>query len=141
MITTSLNRFVRFQLNSVASTMADFAVTIVLTEFAGFWYLISTSAGSLTGGIANFIVARHWVFRVSELPAFRQIRRYIINWCCSILLNITSVFVLTSLMHVNYLLSKVITAILVGVLFNYSFQRRYVFSVSQQNVTLTKTIK
>lgn len=136
----SLNRLLRFQLNSFVSTLVDFTITIVLTEIAGFWYLISTSIGTITGGAANFIIARHWVFRVREFPALKQLGLYLINWCCSSLLNITSVFLMTSLMHLNYIVSKMITAVLVGLLFNYNFQRKFVFSMPQHNSQITKRV-
>lgn len=134
----TINRFIRFQLNSVASTVIDFTVTVALTELAGLWYLISTTLGTISGGAANFLIARNWVFRVRDFPAMKQLGWYFINWCCSCLLNILSVFVLTSLVQLNYIVSKIITAVLVGILFNYNFQRRYVFSIPQNRKTLKK---
>ncbi|MGE5424416.1 MAG: GtrA family protein [Syntrophothermus sp.] len=120
--------FIRFQMASCAATLTDFAVTIFLKEICGFWYMVSTSTGSLLGGITNFSLGRRWVFQVTETSTRKQATRYLMGWTGSILLNIAGVFLLTHFGKLNYLYSKIITSFLVGIFFNYFMQKKFVFS-------------
>lgn len=125
----SISTFVRYQLASTVATFLDFAVTVILTEAASIWYLISTSAGSLSGGIAGFILGRKWVFNASSFHGGSQALRYLIAWGGSILLNISGVYLLTNFLKFNYLHSKIITVVTVGIFFNYLLQKKFVFSI------------
>ncbi len=122
-----LTCFIKAQFASAAATVVDFGITILLKEGCGLWYLFSTSAGTLVGGVTNFMLGRCWVFRVTERPKGTQAMRYILVWVGSMLLNIGGVFLLTSVWHFNYLVSKVIISLLVGVFFNYYLQKNFVF--------------
>jgi putative flippase GtrA len=130
--------FFKFQTAAIIATLVDFTVTILLTEIAGINYLISTSTGSITGGIVNFLLGRKWVFKASYLPAGRQLFRYLLTWVISILLNITFVIILTELVKFNYIISKIITAVLIGITFNFSMQKRFVFNYNGHTVTKLK---
>ncbi len=120
-------RFIRFQVASVAATAVDFGLTIFLKEVCNLHYLSATSIGTLSGGITNFIICRHWVFRAAGDNAFKQAVKYILIWTCSILLNISFVYLLTDIAGFNYIVSKVITAVIIGITFNYTLQRKFVF--------------
>lgn len=127
MIFSKLNRLLRFQSSAVLSTVADFMVTLFMKEILGLSYLLSTATGTTSGGILNFILCRNWVFKASQFPAPRQVFRYTFTWCISILLNISGVYLLTSIAGFNYILSKLIVSSFIGLTFNFSMQRRFVF--------------
>jgi putative flippase GtrA len=128
----SLNKFLRAQGASFVSTMVDFGFTILLKELCGVWYIASSSAGSILGGVANFVLGRRWVFKAAELAPGSQAMRYLLIWGGSILLNITGVWLLTGIGHLNYLYSKILTAVFVGIFFNYLLQNRYVFKLTHE---------
>jgi len=128
----SVNIFIKAQVSSFISTAVDFGITIFLKEACGLWYLFSTSAGSILGGAINFIFGRKWVFNAVALPPVSQVVRYILVWGGSILLNIGGVFLLTSVGHVKYLLSKVITSVIIGICFNYFLQKKFVFGLNHE---------
>lgn len=128
-----LTKFARFQISSIAATTVDFGLTIFLVEICSFYYLSATSIGAFSGGGTNFTMCRNWVFKASGHNAFGQAIRYIITWTCSILLNISFVYILTSFGGLNYIISKIMTAIIVGITFNYSLQMKFVF-VSNKNL-------
>lgn len=130
--------FFKFQAAAIIATLVDFTVTIVLTEIVGINYLISTSTGSIIGGIVNFLLGRKWVFKADYLPAGRQLFRYLITWAISILLNITCVIILTEFVKFNYIISKIITAVLIGITFNFSMQKRFVFNHNGHTITKLK---
>lgn len=122
-------RFLKAQLASLTASMTDFSITFVLTAFAGWWYGISAVIGVACGGILNFSMSRHWVFHASEQKRRKQILRYILVWSSSMLLNVGGTIMFTELLPMHYMVSKVITSVLVGVLFNYQCQKFFVFKV------------
>lgn len=133
----TLRIFIRAQCSSLISTVVDFGVTIILTDGCGWWYLIGTSVGTTLGGGTNFFLGRKWVFNASEISPVSQAIRYILVWGGSIILNIGGVFLLTSIVHLNYLLSKAILAILVGIFFNYLLQKKFVFNQKRELVDIS----
>jgi putative flippase GtrA len=129
----ALNKFIKAQISSFISTVVDFGCTIFLKEVCGICYLFSTSIGSVLGGVTNFELGRKWVFKASGIHLGSQAVRYFMVWAGSILLNIGGVYLLTSVCHFNYLVSKIITAINVGIFFNYLLQKTYVFKTKHEN--------
>lgn len=119
--------FIRSQISSFLSTLVDFGLTIFLKEFLGWWYLTGTITGTLAGGLTNFELGRHWVFKATGTHYFKQARRYILVWAGSLFLNVVLVYLFTSVGHFHYLISKVIVACMLSVIFNYVLQRIFVF--------------
>jgi putative flippase GtrA len=128
----ALNKFLRAQVSSLLSTIVDFGITILLKELFGVNYLVSSSTGSILGGVTNFVLGRRWVFKAAELPPGAQVIRYCLVWGGSILLNIGGVWLLTGIGNINYLYSKILTTVLVGIFFNYLLQNKYVFKLTHE---------
>jgi putative flippase GtrA len=133
-----IRMFLKFQLSAIVATLVDFGVTIFLKEALQWDYLVSTSIGSVVGGLFNFAIGRRWVFKVADFSRGKQASRYLLTWFGSILLNIGIVFVLTEFLALNYVISKVISAITVSTTFNYSLQKRFVFSFNDPRQAVTK---
>lgn len=133
-----IRMFLKFQLSAIIATIVDFGVTIFLKEALQWDYLVSTSIGSVVGGLFNFAIGRRWVFKVADFSRGKQASRYLLTWIGSILLNISIVFMLTELLLLNYVISKVIAAITISITFNYSLQKRYVFSFNDSRQAVTK---
>lgn len=125
--------FVKAQVSSGISTFIDFAITLLLKEGGGLGYLFSSATGSVMGGVVNFSLGSRWVFKPERGDHGERLLRYFLVWQGSILMNIGGVFLLTGFGQVNYLYAKVISALLVGVLFNYFLQRSFVFGNSYEN--------
>lgn len=119
--------FIKAQGSSLAATLADFLVTILLTEAFGVWYAAANVAGVITGGVVNFAVNRHWVFDAAAAQVRRQASRYVLVWCGNLLLNALGVYVVTRYVTSNYILSKVLVALAVGWGYNYTLQKKFVF--------------
>jgi len=119
--------FIRAQISSLVSTLVDFSITILLSEAAGWWYLSGTAAGTFAGGITNFELGRHWVFRAAKLSPVKQARRYILVWLASLFLNVGFVYLLTSQGHLHYIISKVIVSCLISISFNFVLQWKFVY--------------
>lgn len=119
--------FLRAQANSLAATGLDFAVTIGLTELCGLWCVTSSAIGRVSGGVFNFAVGRYWVYNSRNENKYTQLVKYTISWVINFFLNIGGMYVLTDLFLFNYMLSKIVVAILFGVFVNYIMQKKYVF--------------
>lgn len=119
--------FLKAQTTGMLATGVDFLVTIVAVEMLGVWYVLGTMLGTLSGGIFNFSINRKWVFQPEGKSARVQALKYLLVWLGSMLLNAAGVYVVTHYTGLVYVFSKVITAIFVGVGYNYQLQKNFVF--------------
>jgi putative flippase GtrA len=119
--------FIKAQCSSAIATAVDFLFTVFLTEICNSWYLFSSCIGAFAGGVTNFALGRNWVFKVQHNSKIIQARRYLIVWTGSFLLNSSGMFMFTDIFKIHYMLSKTLVVILVGVLYNFSFQKFFVF--------------
>lgn len=126
-LTKVSSAFIKAQLSSLVSTVVDFLITHLFTEVFGLWYLFSSAMGTVTGGLLNFSLGRYWTFKAYGESKVVQAQKYIVIWVASLCLNVAGVFFLTEVLTFHYLLSKVIVAIMVGVCFNFYFQKSFVF--------------
>jgi putative flippase GtrA len=123
-------RLVKAQVASLLGTGADFLVTITCVEVLHSWYLLATVLGNVAGGITNFYLGRYFVFHASQESTPAQGARYFLVWLGSMLLNAAGVYLFTQVLHLNYLHSKIVVSLLVGIGFNYLLQNYFVFKKS-----------
>jgi len=119
--------FTKAQITSVLATGVDFVVTILLVQVAGAPYLAGSATGTISGGAANFLISRNWVFNAQEKKWAAQLPRFMLVWIGSLILNVSGLYLLTHFTGMNYLLSKIIVAVLIAVFYNYVLQKRFVF--------------
>jgi putative flippase GtrA len=117
----------RSQIASLASTLVDFTTLVFLVEIAHVWYVAATATGAFTGAIVNFILGRHWSFKAKDDGIQGQAVRYAAVSAISLVLNSLGVYLLTEYGGIHYAVSRAISAVLVGVLFNFPLHRRFVF--------------
>ena len=119
--------FVRSQVAAFIATVVDYLTVIFLTEVGQIWYVYSTAIGAATGAILNFLLGRYWVFESTESKMRSQAIRYIIVSLGSLILNTVGVYLLTESSGIDYKISKIIIGILVGVFYNFYFQKKFVY--------------
>lgn len=124
--------FIKAQCSSIVSTIADFLITHIFTEALGIWYLISSSMGTISGGCVNFYLGQYWVFKTKNYKKFHQVKRYVIVWAGSMVLNLFGLYLFTEIFKMHYMISKVLIAIIVGTSFNYYYQQSYVFKIQNE---------
>nr|WP_262908868.1 GtrA family protein [Hymenobacter translucens] len=117
----------RQQAAAAAGTAVDFLVTIACVEGLHRWYMLATVLGNVAGGLTNFFINRHLVFRATQQRAPAQGARYLLVWLGGMLLNATGVYLFTQYLHTNYLLSKTLVSLLIGLGFTYPLQVHFVF--------------
>jgi len=122
-----VNKFTKSQISAFVATAVDFILLIILVELFNIWYVFATALGALAGAIGNFLLGRHWCFDASDGAWRKQAMRYSFVAIASLFLNTYGVFLLTDGLEIQYVLSKILIALSVGVIFNYPMHRFYVF--------------
>jgi putative flippase GtrA len=111
--------------------MCDFGIMILLTEFASLHYTVSIAIACFLGAIMNFSVNKKWTFYSKhssyEFSLPQQLWRFIFVVLSSIGLKMLGTYLLTTFVHIDYKISRLITDIIVSVLYNYMLQRYWVF--------------
>lgn len=118
--------FFKANISSLAASITDYIVTIIAVHFFSMNVVVASGTGTMVGGLVNFIIGRHWAFNANGVRAASQAKKYLLVWLGNLLLNAFGMYFLTKV-GVNYLVTKVGTSLLVGVLYNYPFQKEYVF--------------
>lgn len=119
--------FLKYQTAALIATAIDFAVFFLLKDVFHIWYVYATAIGALMGAAANFILCRNWAFSAREKKLVTQIGKYIMVSLGSLLLNTVLVYVITELFFIHENYSRVLTAILVAVTYNFTLQKYFVF--------------
>jgi putative flippase GtrA len=119
--------WLRSQGVAITATSTDFLVTIFLKEVAGVWYVASNALGAFCGAVVSFLLLRNWAFKRHDEHWHGQAVRYIIASGMSLLLNTGGVWLLTELLDIQYIVSKMIVAVLMGLTVNYWMFKHFVF--------------
>ncbi|MBN8719507.1 MAG: GtrA family protein [Sediminibacterium magnilacihabitans] len=119
--------FIKAQAASLGATIVDFAVTIILVEVFYCWYLAASVIGTISGGVANFMLGRRWVFKATEKGIPIQAIKYLLVWMGNLVLVSGGVYVVTNYGRINYVLSKMLVSVVIGATYNYLMQKRFVF--------------
>jgi putative flippase GtrA len=123
--------FIKVQIGSILGSLADFLVTILLTELGLSWYLFSNIAGNCTGGVIQFTLGRRWIFKNSKTSISVQTIKYIAFFLGNIILSSAGIYLFAHYFQINYIISKLICSVLLGVSYNYFVQKYFVFSVNR----------
>ena len=118
---------IRAQITAMLATAVDFGVMIGLKELLDMWYLLAVTIGTLAGGTVGFLLGRNWAFLSKETKPVDQVRRYFVVMLGSFVLNVGGVYLLVENTQLQYIASKIIVAVIVGIGFNFMLQRYYVF--------------
>ena len=119
--------FTKAQLISFLASLVDFGVTWILVQKFGTPAVAGGATGTLCGGVTHFMISRTWVFNAREKKWAGQLNRYVLVWIGNFVLNVSGLWLLHDYMRINIWIAKIITAVLVAVLYNYQLQKRFVF--------------
>jgi putative flippase GtrA len=90
-------------------------------------YLVANFVGNCAGGTAQFFLCRKWAFQPEQKKIGLQILKFILVFIGNLLLSAACVFMLTNYLELNYIISKSITSVILGVSYNYLLQKNFVF--------------
>ena len=120
--------FVKAQAASIAGSAVDYLTTILLAECFHVWYLLANFLGNLFGGVFLFFLCRKWVFPSDKGGIRLQMIKFILVFAGNMLLSAAGVFLITHFFGINYIISKTLVSILLGISFNYLMQKYFVFT-------------
>ncbi len=119
--------FLKAQASSLTATLVDYMITWFCVSVFGIWYVAGSVLGTVSGGVVNFYMGRNWVFNASNTELKSQILKYILVWGGNLLIVTSGIYLLTHYLNVNYLISKVIISGLIGTVYNYFMQKKFIF--------------
>lgn len=120
--------FIKSQFSSIFATLSDFLILVILTEFFGIYYLLSAALGSFGGAVISFLLGRHWAFRRTQRTWYYQAIKYGLVSGLVLVLNVSGLYLLTDLLNINYIYSKIIVSVLIGFFVSFPLFRYFVYN-------------
>jgi putative flippase GtrA len=119
--------FLKAQAVLIFGSIADFAITLMLVQLFNLWYVIANTFGNISGFILQFFLCREWVFNGIKRNIFPQVIKFVMVWAGSLFLSAAGIYFFTRFIGMNYILSKIITSVILGVTYNYLLLKKFVF--------------
>jgi putative flippase GtrA len=121
-------QWVRHHAAALTAAAVDYLLLILGVEVLHLWPVAATPFSAFAGAVINFKLGRQFTYQRMEVPARRQAWRYAIVSGASLGLNTAGEYLFHDLLHIEYLLARVITSVIVSNAWNYPMQRYFVFS-------------
>ena len=114
------------------SFIVDYSLLFALSEFCHLHYLLSATISFLAGLVVNYYLSTHWIFRHSKLQnKTAEFFIFGIIGVIGLLFNNLLLFLFTDVMHIHYMISKLITAAIV-MLWNFLGRKLILFKDKSQ---------
>ena len=123
-----MREFIKVQIGSILGSVADFGVTIFCTELKLSWYLVSSIMGNCAGGAVQFAISRKWIFKKSKSGIPVQLIKYLFFFLGNIVLAAAGIYIFTRFLHIHYIVSKLLSSVVLGLTYNYYMQKYFVFA-------------
>lgn len=133
--------FFKAQISAMIGGVSDYFIMLFFTQVFHVHYTISIAIGGVIGAVINFSINKTWAFMSKKFPykhTFRtQMLKFMIVVANSIFLKILGTYLLTTYMHIDYRISRIIVDLIVSITFNYNLQKHWVFKqAKKQSVTI-----
>lgn len=107
-------QFFRYVFVGGFSFIVDYGLLFILTEFFHLFYLISATISFIVGLVINYLLSTKWIFKKSKLSSTTlEFIIYGIIGVIGLILNNIMLFIFTDLLIIHYMISKLITAVIV----------------------------
>ncbi|WP_025079343.1 GtrA family protein [Porphyromonas macacae] len=137
MIWNKLFMFAKAQASAFIGGVVDYGVMIFVTEVFHIHYTIGIAIGGVVGAIVNFTVNKVWTFsdkkRKYDSTLFQQLLKFAVTVLNSIMLKSAGTFMMTTLLSLDYKISRIIVDLIVSLGFNYTLQKLWVFRKVKAN--------
>ena len=119
--------FLKANIASIIASLLDYMITLLAVSYFKTDVVLGGVIGTLSGGVINFLLGRHWVFTAENNNVYAQAGKYMLVWSGNLFLNAAGMYVLAKLAGFHYMIAKACTSVLVGIGYNYGLQKKYVF--------------
>ena len=133
-----LNKIIIFgkaQVSAMMGGVVDYLIMIFFTEVFHVHYTISIAIGGIIGAIVNFTLNKTWSFRSKNLKYKSstkvQLIKFILVVLNSIFMKSSGTYLITTFLHLDYKISRIMVDLFVSIVFNYSLQKYWVFKKSK----------
>lgn len=114
------------------SFLVDYSLLYVLTEYYHLHYLVSATISFIAGLVTNYLLSTHWIFRHSKLDSkMMEFIIFSIIGVVGLVFNNLLLYVFTDVLHLHYMISKLITAAIV-MLWNFLGRKLILFKDKSQ---------
>ncbi|RHJ94188.1 GtrA family protein [Parabacteroides bouchesdurhonensis] len=120
----------RYTLVGGTAFVADIGLLYLLTEYLHIHYLVSASLSFIVGLLINYTISTYWVFdRESSIVTNKSLEFLFFSLIgvIGIGLNDILIWVFTEFVGIYYILSKIITAVLIY-LWNFLARKYFIFN-------------
>ncbi|WP_293667307.1 GtrA family protein [uncultured Parabacteroides sp.] len=122
-----LIQLIRYTIVGGLAFIVDFGLLFLLTEYFGLYYILSATCSFLAGLLVNYYISTAWVFESTIKSKQLEFTLFSLIGMVGLGLNDLLIWTFTEKFHIYYMLSKLITAILVY-LWNFLGRKYLVFS-------------
>ena len=121
-------QWIRHHTSAVIATAVDYLTMIMCVEAIGVGPVAATPIAAFAGAITSFTLNRRFTYKTTDVPAPRQAWKYALVSLASLGWNTGGEYLFHSRLHLEYLLARVVSSVIVSNLWNYPLQRFFVFS-------------
>ena len=116
-------QFFRYIFVGFTSFIVDIGILYFLTEYLGLFYLISAAIAFIIALITNYILCIKWIFTKRKIKSKKfEFGIFITIGILGLFFNEIFIWLFTSQFGINYLISKILTAIVI-LLYNFLSRR------------------
>ena len=122
----------RYTLVGGLAFVVDFGLLFFLTEYVRLHYLISATISFLAGLLVNYVISTQWIFRDSKIKNKKvEFILFGLIGVIGIILNNVIIYLFTDVVGLYYMLSKLVTAIIVY-MWNFLGRRYFLFNAKSK---------
>ncbi len=115
--TVPYRELVRYLIAGGSATVVHFLVLILLTEYAGVWYLASSGIAFICGVTVSFILQKWWTFsEVSTDMIPTQALYYLSVILAGLAVNASILFVLVDVLDMWYVVAQVPVSAIIAII-------------------------
>ena len=120
--------FLRYNATAITATVCDMTILVICQELLHLDLKLSAFFGAFCGGLVAFFLGRNWTYLNKESGVPVQGIKFLVVWGGSIFLNMYGVYFFAEIVNVgHYTVAKILTASMVGAMYNFPMQRYFVF--------------
>jgi len=109
------HKILRFLISGGSATFVDFFFLYAFTEWAGFYYLVSSVLAFLISITVSFILQKFWTFKNNSREDMRQqVLTYISIAVLNLVINTSLVFIFVEYAGFHYLLGQFLSSVFIA---------------------------
>ena len=121
-------RFVQFAIVGTIGLLLKLAITYALTEYLGWWYFFSFLVSVFFGWTLIFLLNSAITFRHHSKENYgKRYATFMLGYLNTFWINASIVFVFASVLHIMYLLSIFLAAVITSAI-TFLFSSKYVYA-------------